>query len=677
MKKIIIALVLSLSIYSAFAQQIDVEKLTKEEIQQLDSEVLLELPLEKLVALSKRLGVSIDEILNMNTSLASKSELSARETPSIVTLITSEEIEKSGARDLVDILQFVPGLNFAHDGNGVIGLSARGNWAHEGKHLLLLDGQELNEGIFSTTQYDKHVTPAQIERIEIIRGPGSSLYGGYAELGVINIITKSAAKLNGTEVYANASSFSDKRSGFGSTVNFGKVYNDFELSLKGNYKEGTRSDRFIRDDEGNTLDYAKDVSDYKNYNLNLSANYKNLKTRFIYDDISSNYPGDGTYDKIGFKNILSEINYTISPNSKWKITPQFNYKHQRPYLDKEMENYTVYSKYNLGVNFSYTVNKKLNIIGGAASFVETGKIVSSIGENVFYTGKKEVDYNTTNAYLQTNFDFKFAKIFAGVRYDLHSKVDASFSPRIGITKVYNKFHYKLLYSHAFRTPSIGNINLNRDIKAEKTRVAELELGYKLNANMYVGTNLYHMEIKDPIVFSFNTEVGSTIYDNYNKTGSRGIEFEYRARYKMWSTNISYSFYSSEGINKVALYQAETESGSVVKDQMKANPNHKLTVNSTYQISPDISLNLGYIFMGEKYAYIDSDQYQSSVPASHILNTHLHIKNIATKNLSLGIGVYNILDKKLDYVQAYGGKNNIDFPFPGRSREFNVQLKYRF
>ena len=89
----------------------------------------------------------------------------------------------------------VPGFHFGVDVTNVVGVGVRGNWGHEGKVLMLIDGMEMNENLFSTLQFGQHYNLQNIEKIEIIRGPGSSIYGGFAELGVINIITKSGATM--------------------------------------------------------------------------------------------------------------------------------------------------------------------------------------------------------------------------------------------------------------------------------------------------------------------------------------------------------------------------------------------------------------------------------------------------------------------------------------------------
>src|ERR1700752_2273742 len=104
-----------------------------------------EMSLEQLLKL-KAHGVpsELEKLINTLISVASKKPLNVRESPSIVSLITAEEIKASGARDLIDVLRLVPGVDFGVDVLGVVGIGMRGNWAHEGKTLVLLDGQEMN-----------------------------------------------------------------------------------------------------------------------------------------------------------------------------------------------------------------------------------------------------------------------------------------------------------------------------------------------------------------------------------------------------------------------------------------------------------------------------------------------------------------------------------------------------
>ena len=124
--------------------------------------------------------LSLADLLDTQVDVASKKAQTSRETPGIVSVITRDDIVASGARDLVDVLALVPGFAPGVDVEGVVDLGIRGQWGHEGKILMLIDGQPMNELLYSTLQLGHHYPLENIDRIEVIRGPGSAIYGGYA-----------------------------------------------------------------------------------------------------------------------------------------------------------------------------------------------------------------------------------------------------------------------------------------------------------------------------------------------------------------------------------------------------------------------------------------------------------------------------------------------------------------
>ncbi|HYG20911.1 MAG TPA: TonB-dependent receptor plug domain-containing protein [Ohtaekwangia sp.] len=138
----------------------------------------------------------LQKILNKNVAVSAQN-MTVRETPGIISQVTAEEIQNSGARDIIDVLRLVPGFEVLQDLQFVMGLGLRGNWANEGKVLVMLDGQPFNDLLYQTVAVGNRLPVDAVERIEIIRGPGSAIYGGSAEYGVINIITKAASSLNG------------------------------------------------------------------------------------------------------------------------------------------------------------------------------------------------------------------------------------------------------------------------------------------------------------------------------------------------------------------------------------------------------------------------------------------------------------------------------------------------
>jgi outer membrane cobalamin receptor len=682
MKRYILSiLIIIISFYDIKAQvdSIDINTISRSEISNLSYTDLLALPLEDLMVLANKLGISIDELLNMSMTTSSKTSFTPRETPGIVSVVTSEDIKVSGSRDLIDILQTIPGFNFGYDVDGVIGISSRGNWGHEGKVLILVDGQEFNEGMYTTMQFGNHVPVDQIEKIEIIRGPGSSLYGGYAELGVINITTKSAKAINGVEIYGTGGTYSDKISRTSAGLNYGKKMNDFEIDFKSFYANGTRSNIDFTDLYGDTYDMTDGYSDYQTVNMNLGLKFKDLSTRFIFDDYIPNATGYDIPERNRFHNLYGELKYNIKASDKFQITPTVNYKNQMPwwYSTEDWYYKKSYSQLKAEVDLVYQPTEKIDVIGGIVYKYDYAEDKDPDPEVTFYNGKKDVSFNTLSFYVQANLKTKFTNFFVGTRFDNHSEVGSSFSPRIGITKAYDKFHYKLLYSNAFRTPSFENINLNEDIEPETTNVIELELGYKLNDNMFITSNLFNIVINDPIIYVWDIDADEEYYFNQDKTGSRGLEFEYMVKYYKWSMNLGYSYYTAKDMNNVVPYQVEYPIGITKENLMKGSPQHKITLKGSYNLTENISFAPSLVYMSETYGFITSDLEQSKQDPVLLANAFLLFRNIGIKNLDLGIGIYNLLGSDYGYIQPYGDYELAEAMYPSSPREFTLKLNYKF
>jgi iron complex outermembrane receptor protein len=181
---------------------------------------LAELSLEELA------DVRIDSVYGASLFLQKVTEA-----PSSVTIITTDQIQKYGYRTLADVLRSVRGFYVTNDRNysflGVRGFSRPGDY--NARVLLLVDGHRLNDNIFGSaligTEFPLDID--LIERIEIIRGPSSSLYGTSAFFGVINVITKSGGSINGFDLSGAAATF-DSRKG---RVTFGQAFRNAELML--------------------------------------------------------------------------------------------------------------------------------------------------------------------------------------------------------------------------------------------------------------------------------------------------------------------------------------------------------------------------------------------------------------------------------------------------------------
>ena len=139
-------------------------------------------------------ALQIEDLMNVDVTSASKKEQKLSKVPAAIFVITKEDIHRSGATDIPDLLRMVPGLDVAQINPSTWAISARGfNGEYANKLLVLIDGRTVYTPTFSGVFWDAQDVPLDsIERIEIIRGPGAAVWGANAVNGVINIITSTA-----------------------------------------------------------------------------------------------------------------------------------------------------------------------------------------------------------------------------------------------------------------------------------------------------------------------------------------------------------------------------------------------------------------------------------------------------------------------------------------------------
>ena len=154
---------------------------------------------------------SLEELSNIQVYSASKHLQNASDAPASITVVTSDEIQKYGYRNLADILRTVPGFYVTYDRDysfvGVRGFGHLGEW--NSRILLLIDGHRINNNVLGQAMSGNEflVDVDMIERVEIVCGPSSSLYGGNAFFAVINVITRTTKQVRDWELSFQAGSF--------------------------------------------------------------------------------------------------------------------------------------------------------------------------------------------------------------------------------------------------------------------------------------------------------------------------------------------------------------------------------------------------------------------------------------------------------------------------------------
>jgi outer membrane cobalamin receptor len=623
----------------------------------------------------------LQKILNKNVTVSSQ-KLSSRETPGILSIITAEEIQNSGARDMIDVLRLVPGFDVMQDLQFVMGIGLRGSWANEGKVLVMLDGQPFNDLLYQSVAVGNRFPIDAVERIEIIRGPGSAIYGGSAEYGVINIITKAAESLDGVIVYGTGGFHADAVGRTNVGVMAAQKSDIFSWDLSAFKGSGIVSDDKhhtdpIQNSYNGNSDYTdqnlSNISQADPINLNLGLKYNDLSFRAMYDAFETSDPSVN----VSFKSLFTDLRYTWQVSDKLKLIPQVKFMQQRPWTygpkenespDFEVQATRIYSQ----VDGQYEASRKASINFGAIYFSDHGDYETVLNT---FTGDRSLTLSNYAFYAQALFKHRLANATIGFRYEKNNRYGGAFVPRLALTKKIENFHFKVLYSQAFRAPSLQNINiaLGGKIKPEKSDVFELELGYQFTPEMLLAINAFSISTRNLMIYGSQgeNETFEEWYENSQKSGSKGIEFVYTIRQKVWYANLTYSFSQAIKNNSVEVYNV-----SQTNKQYVGFPSHKVTLNTNFNLTSRLTINPTFIYASTRYAYTTVDDEGNAISTAldpYILtNAFLNYKNILP-GLTGGIGAYDILNERPATPQAYNGGYA---PIPGRSREYVVKLSYQ-
>jgi outer membrane cobalamin receptor len=233
------------------------------------------------------------------------------------------------------------------------------------------------------------------------------------------------------------------------------------------------------------------------------------------------------------------------------------------------------------------------------------------------------------------------------------------------------FHAKLLASQAFRAPGIENLNLSHgDLRPEKTTVFEAEVGYQLGDHNYAALNAFDTTIRKPIIYEYDQATMSELYKNFDRTGTRGLEIDYRVKYPRGSADLNYSYYTAAGKNAVSAYRVAGHD-----DVLLAFPAHKVAMSGTLQLFRGLSFNPSAVIYGERYGYTAADADGSPMlgrlPPTALVNLYMMYRDLVP-GLELGAGVYDVADQHYQYLQPYNGGHP---PLPASGREVVFRVAY--
>ena len=623
---------------------------------------------------------------------ASKFEQKTTEAPSSITVVTADEIKRYGHRTLADVLQSLQGFNISYDRNYAF-LGARGVSLGDfnDRMLVLVDGHRVNnnynDGAFIDTAFLLDLD--LVDRVEVIRGPGSVLYGNNAFFGVINVVTRQGKQLNGVEVSGEYASYDTYKG----RVTYGKLFtNGVQLLLSGTYYDSGGQDRLF----------------YKEFNTPVQNN-----------GVAQNMDGDSSgsvFGSLGYGDFTLEGAFNrrekVNPTA-WQVgadgfnDPRLRTTDERSYTSlkythsfPEVVDVTAqvyYDRYDFEIGYPQTafdatgtnvissrfstekdagewwgaelqLNKRLwdrHVITLGAEYrddflQDSRVIVQDMPDQGSHNNASRRSYGV---YVQGDFAvLTNLHLNGGVRYDQYGDFDPAFNPRLAlIYHPWEKSTFKAIYGTAFRAPSFYEDILAQDQVLKPEEITSYELVYEQEIGRHLRSSLsgFYNQMNDLLVLN------SGSFTNFD-ANTRGLELALEGS---WAS----------GIRGRASYSLQDTRNSSVAWDMPDSPNHLLKFNLSVPLVKDklfAGLEIHYT-SNRRSLHSPTDQpitvQGEDVADFGIVNLTLFSQNLV-KNLDFSASVYNLLDRKYgDPASRFHQQDII-----GRDgRSFRLKLTYRF
>ncbi|MFW5641100.1 MAG: TonB-dependent receptor plug domain-containing protein, partial [Thermodesulfobacteriota bacterium] len=468
-----------------------------------------------------------------------------RKSAASITVVTYEQIREMGAQHLMDVFRMVPGVSAWYHADGHYRIDIRGVSKVGGQDvLMMLNSHPLNNNFSGGATWSLDTLPVDnIERVEIIRGPGSALYGANAFSGVINVITKKAVDFDGYQLTAGAGSYDKQQYNFLMGQYFGEVGVTFNLNYLNTHgperyierDAQSITDQLLGTDASLAPDYAETGDEKIDAALNVTFREFTLDARYVdrerkpavnalwsmnennvsepedyYVKLSYErdiWEGLNLYGKI-YTNYHSDRNYHQGLTNGAVVPTPMGFVPLPPDegLIAELSNEN--RRYGFEVQSTYRINDAHTTVAGV-TYEDIEQEDVTYHANFLYTPVPgvvipldsvqdlsdvqnfniEADREFLAFFIQHLWDITDdVRLTVGARYDDYSDFGSSFNPRVGLTwQFLEEYDLKLLYGRAFRAPTFQELYTqnnpallgNPDLDPETVDTYEISLGAML------------------------------------------------------------------------------------------------------------------------------------------------------------------------------------------------------
>ncbi len=631
---------------------------------------------------------------------ASKYEQKVTEAPSSISIVTASEIRKYGYRTLAEVLNSLRGFYLTNDRTyhyaGVRGFGRPGDY--NSRLLVLVDGHTMNENLYQSGFLGNELglEVDLIDRVEVIRGPSSSLYGTSAFFGVVNVVTKRGRDLQGTEVSVSGETAREVATG---RLSYGDRFaNGFEMLVSGTIGDAKGDEWYYKefDDPESNDGVAKDLDGEDFYNLYMKLSKGDWTLTGLASDRTKEYPTapwetvfNYSPSEMTEEHYYVDLSYDHTFDNDLQLNARtyyddYQYEGLFPYDWSEGDEPDIYVGRDTAEGNWWGAELQLSKLIAEKHLVVLGsEYRDNLKQDQYYWDDRDdaesilLDSQETSdywaVYLQDEFQLSDNLILnAGVRHDNYSNFGGTTNPRLAlIYSPTDKTSVKLLYGTAFRAPNNYEMFYhdgyytsadNPDLDPETITSYEVVVEQYFSDNLRGVLTGFYNEIED-LISQVESETLVNEYDeplwifeNAGEVEAWGVEAELEGKLPAGlKGRLSYTYQETE----------DKETGRVLSN----SPEHLVKANLT------IPLWNERLFCGIEEQYVSSAKTLSGGKADSYAVTNLTLFSSGLYDgLELSASVYNLFDK--EYGNP-GSSEHYQDTLEQEGRTFRLKLTYAF
>jgi outer membrane receptor protein involved in Fe transport len=493
----------------------------------------------------------LEQLMQIEIVVAgSKRAQESRDVASSVSVVTSAEIREHGYRTLADVLRTLPGFYVSNDRNysyiGVRGFSRPGDW--NARVLLLLNGLRTNENVFDLAYIGEEfsIDVDLIERVEVIRGPSSALYGSNAFFAVINVVTKSGGSLGGAELSSSAASFGT----YSGRASYGHTFaNGLDLLASGTYSDGKgRNLYFPEYDTPATNNGIANGDDHEGFrkllvtaskgNFSFQANNVSREKGLPTGSYSSTFndPRSQTTDGLSLASLSYERNLADAATFSTRVhAGRFAYDGEYAYTAlAPNKDIFVGEWWGLDIDAARKIGSRQFLTYGA-EYRDNFKMLQTNYDPEPYVLYSNVHDKSTRWGMFAQDEIRLANplmFYAGLRVDRYDGFGYATSPRAALIYTPSSTTtFKLLAGRAFRAPSDYELQyntshqstVNPQLEPEHIETLELTAQRLLGGGVEISASAFRNRLTDLLSRRPDTTSGVNYFGNVEEIHSRGVE----------------------------------------------------------------------------------------------------------------------------------------------------------